>query len=231
MILGLMQPYIFPYLGYYQLVNSVDRFVFYDDVTYIKGGYINRNLIKVNNKKQRFTVPLIGASSNVMICAVLCSDKLRKLLTTIEQAYCKAPYFNDIYPLIKETLLSEERRLSVVAAKSIELVFKYLEIEKELYFSSDLAYDRTLSATDKIIDICKIMNCNKYINSYGGINLYDQSYFKDNSICLNFIRKNEMHSYQNNTDSEFIDNLSMIDILMWNSKEQVCEMLLNYELI
>ena len=58
MKLAIMQPYIFPYLGYFQLLNSVDHFVFYDDVNFIKGGWVNRNQLLINNQNKFFTVPL-----------------------------------------------------------------------------------------------------------------------------------------------------------------------------
>lgn len=60
MILGIMQPYFLPYIGYFQLMKAVDRYVIYDDVNYIKGGWINRNNLLVNGRKQLFTIALEG---------------------------------------------------------------------------------------------------------------------------------------------------------------------------
>lgn len=228
MSFAVMQPYLFPYLGYYQLVNAVDKFVFYDDVTFIKGGYINRNNILSNGKAQRFTIPVPGMSSNTLINELSFDKNIKKILKTIEQSYKKAPYFEHVFPLIKSVLNNEIRRVDHLCAKSISVVFDYLGISKDFYYSSELEYNRDLSAADKLIAMAGILKSNDYINSPGGKSLYDKEYFAKKEICLSFIEI-EKYEYSQNTD-EFIPHLSMIDVLMWNSKSAILELLGKHKL-
>ncbi|MCQ8881308.1 WbqC family protein [Pseudoalteromonas shioyasakiensis] len=226
---AVMQPYLFPYLGYYQLVNSVDTFVFYDDVTYIKNGYINRNNILVNGLAQRITLPVPGASSNKLIKDLHFDINIKKVLKTIQQAYIKAPYFTAVYPIIEKVLTSKERQVAVLCAKSITLVFNYLDISKEFLFSSDLEYERSLSAADKLLAMGKVLNSTEYINSPGGKKLYSKEYFSEKGVNLSFIEMQSVNYEQAHYD--FVPHLSMVDVLMWNSKEQVKTLLQEYRLI
>ncbi|MGI2095725.1 WbqC family protein [Shewanella glacialipiscicola] len=229
MSFAVMQPYLFPYLGYYQLVSAVDKFVFYDDVTFIKGGYINRNNILSNGKAQRFTIPVPGMSSNTLINQLNFDGNVKKTLKTIEQSYKKAPYFEHIFPLIEVVLNDENRRVDHICAKSISVVFEYLDINKDFHFSSEFDYNRDLSAADKLIAMADVLKSSDYINSPGGKSLYNKEYFAEKEIYLSFI-ETEKYEYSQNTDG-FIPHLSMIDVLMWNNKEQVIEMLTKYKLV
>ena len=229
MSFAVMQPYLFPYLGYYQLVNAVDKFVFYDDVTFIKGGYINRNNILSNGKEQRFTIPVPGMSSNKLINE-LCFDKnTKKILKSIEQSYKKSPYFEYVFPLVESVLNDENRRVEHICAKSISVVFEYLEINKDFHFSSELEYNRELSAADKLIAMADVLKSNDYINTPGGKSLYQKEYFAEKNINLSFIEI-EQYEYKQSSD-KFIPHLSMLDVLMWNNKEQVVELLTKYRLV
>ena len=102
MTIGIMQPYFMPYIGYWQLLASVDIYVIYDDVNYIKKGWINRNNILVNNDKQLFTISLNGASQNKLINEITIADDFTKLRKTITMAYHKAPYYNNIMNLLDD---------------------------------------------------------------------------------------------------------------------------------
>ncbi len=225
---AVMQPYLFPYLGYYQMVHAVDKFVFYDDVTFIKGGYINRNNMLMNGKSQRFTIPVPGLSSNKKINELRFDSNVSKILKSIEQSYRKAPYFNSIFPIIERVFVSSNRQVEYICSQSIKEVFAYLGLEKLFYFSSQLDFDRRLSATDKLFSIAKLMSSDDYINSPGGKDLYGKIHFENNGIKLSFI-KTEPYSYQQN-GFEFIPHLSMIDVLMWNSKQEILALLELYSL-
>ncbi|MBB1290171.1 WbqC family protein [Pseudoalteromonas sp. SR43-6] len=226
---AVMQPYLFPYLGYYQLVNAVDAFIFYDDVTYIKNGYINRNNILVNGQAQRFTVPVPGASSNILIKELNFDANVKKTLKTISQSYAKSPYFNDVYPIIEKILTSTERQVHTLCANSIISVFSYLGINKQFKFSSELEYNRDLPAADKLIAMAGLLNGKHYINSPGGKDLYSKEYFSNKGVNLSFIEMQSVIYEQGK--SEFVPYLSMIDVLMWNSKEQVKKLLTKSRLV
>src|SRR5699024_9637317 len=98
------QPYFFPYIGYFQLIEAVDRFVFYDILTYIKNGWINRNRILINGESEYLTVPLIKASQNKLIKEIDFNPDntaYQNLLKTIRNTYANAPYFNQAFPVIE----------------------------------------------------------------------------------------------------------------------------------
>lgn len=229
MSFAVMQPYLFPYLGYYQLVNVVEKFVFYDDVTYIKGGYINRNNILSNNKVQRFTVPVPGMSSNVLINKLSFDNNVKKQLKSIEQSYAKAPFFSNVFPIIRRVLMDEKRNVEHICRLSITEVMDYLGIKKKYFYSSELNYQRNTGAANKLLNISKVLGSREYINSPGGKSLYSKEYFLEGGIKLQFIEMGECQYHQNS--DIFVHHLSMIDVLMWNSKDEVIELLNKYTLM
>ena len=155
MKLAVMQPYLFPYIGYFQLIYAADLFLIYDDVAYIKQGYINRNNIWSANGATRFTVPVPGASSNKLISDLAFSGDVAKVLKTIEQSYSKAPYFEGVFPMIREALELDDRSIASICQKSYEDIFSYLGLEKQFKKTSELEYDRSASARDRLIALCQ----------------------------------------------------------------------------
>ncbi len=233
MKIAIMQPYFFPYIGYFQLIHAVDKFVFYDDVNYIKGGWINRNNILVNNEKKFFTLSLVGASSFRLINEIKVDNRfINKLLKTIKQAYTKAPYFDSVYPVIEKVFLSinEDSLISEVSALSVVNVSKYLGIKTVFEFSS-MTYSgsRGMDKAGRLIQICKDNNANEYINLSGGKKLYTKEYFIDKKINLQFIESKDIVYKQ--FKNEFIPWLSIIDVLMFNSVADINKMLGSYELV
>lgn len=228
---AVMQPYLFPYLGYYQLVQASDVFVFYDDVNYIKGGYINRNNILSNGQVQRFTVPINQASSFKKINELSFSHNVRKQLASIEQSYGKAPYFHDVYPIVKAVLNSENRNVAHICRKSVEAVFSYLGIEKETYLSSQLEYNREQSAAERLISISELLDCRNYINSPGGKILYCKEFFSERNIKLSFIEMEDVEYFQSGPTKEFVPYLSIIDIMMHCDKSLTKKLLNKFSLV
>lgn len=231
MVLGVMQPYLFPYLGYYQLVYHCDKFVFYDDVNYIKGGHINRNNILTANGIQRFTLPVRNASPNTLIKDLSFESGAKKILRSIEQSYRRSPYFSEIYPVLVEVFESEYRSVPEVTSNSIIRVFEYLELEKEFTFSSQITYARDSNAKEKLWSLCKYFDIYQYCNSEGGKTLYDKTEFSRRGIELSFLRKQPVSYSQGGRGTDFFDDLSMIDVLMWNSKDDVIKLLSKYDII
>jgi len=229
MKVGIMQPYFFPYIGYFQLIKAVDKFVLYDDVTFIKQGWINRNKILLNDKEFLINLILDGASSFKLINQTHVGKANKKLLKTIDLAYRKSPFFPDCYPIINDILLSEETVLSIFLENSIRKITSYLGIETEIVVSSNIVKDINKKGEERIIDICKCLKADTYINAIGGQALYNKEKFRNNNIELKFIQTQpiEYKQYQN----EFIPWLSIIDIMMFNSKEVINQQLDKYTLI
>lgn len=228
-----MQPYIFPHIGYFQLVNAVDHFIFYDDVNFIKRGWINRNRILLNGKDLLLTVPLIKASQNKLINEIdLFFDQQMKddLIFKIECAYSKAPYYNELKSLINEIINTNVTKISEYAANSVISVSNYLEIDTTFDFSSIRSPEsKGMHKADRLIHICRDLEADKYINSIGGQGLYEKEYFQSKGIHLSFLDSYPEPYSQFNFD--FVSNLSIIDILMFNKKTVVKEMLDKYKLI
>ncbi|MBQ3241557.1 MAG: WbqC family protein [Oscillospiraceae bacterium] len=233
MKVGIMQPYFFPYLGYWQLMNAVDKYVVYDDVNYIKGGWINRNSILMNGKAHLVNLPLRGASPNKLINEVMVDSNeavRKKLLRSIEHAYQKAPYFQEVFPMIKQIVLHKQEDLGQFLLFSFRLVKEYLGMRTELILSSDLKKDTTLKGYHKVIAICQELGATTYYNAIGGVELYEphRQEFEEAGIELRFLKMSAVEYPQ--FGGEFVPNLSFIDVLMFNSKEQVNELLQQYTL-
>lgn len=224
---AVMQPYLFPYIGYYQLVSVADVFIIYDDVTFIKQSYINRNSILVGEQAKRFSLPVLGASSNALI-QNLNYASAGKLLKTIQQSYSKSPYYQDVMNFVSVVLQSENRNIARLNELSIRKVFEYLGLDKNIVFASDLEYDRSADRAQRLVSLTKMYGCDHYVNSPGGRMLYDKEYFMDNDIKLSFIEAKITPYSQNNKC--FVPGLSIIDILFNCSKSEIIEMLSNYEL-
>ncbi len=231
MKLGIMQPYFFPYLGYWQLINAVDKYVVYDDVNYIKGGWISRNNILLNGNSHMITLPIDGASSYKLIKELRITENIKareKVLRTICSAYNKAPRFDERYEII-ERLILESEYISELNYRTVLYLSQLLMPEKEIILSSDLSKSNELKGQEKVIHIANILGCDTYINSIGGMDLYSKEEFKKLGIDLFFLKKDSVCYQQYNDD--FIDNLSIIDVLMFNSDEEIREMLNEYVLI
>ena len=227
-----MQPYFFPYIGYFQLINAFDKFIILDDVNYIKKGWINRNRILLNGKDYLFTIPCEKISQNKLIneVEVIKDEKaVNKFLKTINNAYSKAPYFSEVFELVEGVFKFDKVLISELAYGSITSVLNFLGIEKNIVFSSKNYSNSEFKKADRLIDICKMNNADIFINSSGGKELYDKVEFNKNGIKIYFI-KNIITPY-NQFENNFIPGLSIIDVLMFNTKDEIKEMLNQYELI
>lgn len=232
MKLGIMQPYFFPYIGYWQLINAVDKYVLYDDVNFIKGGWINRNRILVNGKPQYFNVQMKGASSFRLINEIQINNSeiyINKNIKTIYMAYHKAPYFEKINSLIEKILSNRTENLTEYVINSIKCISEYLDIKTEFIISSSLPKNNKIKGQDKIIDICKKLHADEYYNAIGGMELYSFDKFKENGIILSFVKTNDICYQQFN--NEFVPNLSILDVMMFNSQEEIKRMLDDFTLI
>lgn len=231
MKIAIMQPYIFPYTGYFQLINAADKFVIYDDVNFIKKGWINRNKILVSHKANLFTIPLGKASQNKLIKDLEISENTGwrpKFLKTIEISYSKAPFFNDTFRIISAAVNYNESNLSNFIFNSLKLICNYLEIKTDIVKTSSVYDNSGLKNQIRIIDICKKENAEHYINPSGGTEIYSRKLFEENGLKINFIKSKPV-LYKQFKDN-FTDSLSIIDVLMFNSKENVKNFLNEYEL-
>jgi len=233
MNVAVMQPYIFPYIAYYQLIYAADVFVILDDVNFITRGWINRNNMLLGSKAHLFSIPLEKPSQNKLIydtkLSFLVKDR-EKFLKKIQLSYKKAPYFADLYPIIEEIILYEESDLTNYLHHSLEKICEYLEIDTKIVRSSKVDKDNSLQGQDRIMDICKTLGTSVYINLPGGKDLYNSQDFSAKNIELNFIETEFDKVAYKQYSQEFVNNLSFIDALMFNSKDEARDLLNRYNL-
>jgi hypothetical protein len=226
---GVMQPYFFPYIGYYQLVHAVDTFVFYDDVNFINRGWINRNRILINGQPSYITVALSGASQNKAICEIPVLDDGRKILRSIEMAYRKAPYFQDAFDPIAQVLTGSVDNIGELAARSVTVVMDHLGIRRDFLRSSEsFPETRGMERADRLIAITKACGGVHYVNAPGGETLYDKEEFRARGVELHFLQP-VLPTYPQ-FGNTFQPGLSIVDVLMFNPVETVRTMLQNANL-
>jgi len=216
--MAIMQPYAFPYIGYFHLIEASDLFVFYDDVNYITRGWINRNRILLNGKDYLFTIPIAKASRNKLINETeLAIDNLwrDKFNRTVTETYQKAPYFPIVTDLISSVFSKSYPSVSDLAINSIASIYSYLETPFN-YTKSSVCSPKTKGEdkTERLIKITKEQGFNGYVNTVGGKSLYAKEYFKANGIELGFV-ESEYVQYRQYSNT-FVPWLSILDVLMFN---------------
>lgn len=232
MKLAVMQPYFFPYIGYFQLIAAADLFIVYDNIKYTKKGWINRNRILQSGKDATFTLPLKNAPDSLDIGErELAADFNRdKLLNRLRGAYHFAPYFVQTFPLVERIVRHEGMNLFHFLHHSIAKTCGHLGITTELRISSDIAIDHDLKNQDKVLALCEAVGASVYVNASGGMELYSKEMFRNRGIDLKFIRSKPFEYPQ--YGDKFVPWLSIIDVMMFNPLETIKKYLdVNYELI
>jgi len=225
-----MQPYFLPYIGYFQLINYVEKFVIADDMNFIKGGWINRNYMLLDGKPFRINLELISASQNLWIRSIEIVPNKYKLLKTIEVNYKKAPFFKEVFPLFEEIMNYEERNLARFIGNSLIKIAKYLKFDTHFEYEGDnLNSEYILKSQERLISNCKVFGATEYVNAIGGRALYNKEDFKKAGIDLYFLKPRPIEYKQYN--NPFVPNLSIIDVLMFNSIEKTNELMLQFDLV
>ena len=223
MKIAIMQPYFFPYIGYFQLLNAVDEFIIYDNIEYTKKGWINRNRILANGKDQVIGIPIKKDSDYLTIIERTLSDNWEKdrnkLFNKIKESYRNAPYYKDAAEVIEECLFLEDRNLFRFILNSLECVSSYLNIETPIITSSNIPVNHDLKSPDKVLAMSSNRGGSTYINPIGGVDLYKKNDFLSQKIKLRFLKTKPFIYAQHN--NEFVPWLSIIDIMMFCSKEQI----------
>lgn len=232
MKLGVMQPYFFPYIGYFQLIHTVDAFVIYDNIKYTKKGWINRNRFLLNGQASTFSIPLKDGSDYAEIKDRQLSGAFnrQKILNQIREAYRKAPYFQPTFHIFERVIGYSDTNLFAFIKNSLIDICTYLAIKTPIIVSSSVAIDHSLKCDEKIVAFCKQLGADTYINPIGGIELYSKERFKLHNINLQFLRSAALEYKQ--FDNNFVPWLSIIDVMMFNSPQDIALRLLDkYELV
>lgn len=228
MKLAVMQPYLFPYLGYFQMIYESDKFIIYDSVDYIQRGFVNRNQILSSRGKQYFTVPVKKSKLGTKINEVLIDDYIKwkiKFLKQIKFTYSKAPNFNIIYSLIKDFLDNKDYfRISDLASDSLKILSKHFKLETEFVFSSDISeLKKNNNKIEKLEYILTTENASAIVLPPGSKELYQE--WQPKEIDKKILALPDVKYSQFN--SGFVNHLSIIDVLMFNSYDDVLDFIKN----
>jgi len=231
MKLAVMQPYFLPYIGYFQLMSAVDKFVAFDDVNFIKGGWINRNRLLLNGAPHTFTVPLRGASQNRLISDIELvehPDWRRDLLSTIRMAYRRAPHYERASSLLEGVICHPATRLTDFLFNSLRELMSYLAIDAKLVNTSAVYGNSHLKGFSRILDICKQENAATYVNPIGGVDLYDRAAFAEHGVELRFLKPRPVTYSQG--PCAHVPWLSILDVIMFNDPTAIRRFLVERDL-
>ena len=230
MIVAIMQPYFFPYIGYFQLMQAADIFVFHDDVQYIKGGWINRNRILKDNHVEWLTMPVRNASNYLPIdqrCFANEPATVDKMKRRLAAAYAKAQAFDRIASMIFELLDFPDANVASFNCTSLVALAKKLGITCKFIRSSELDEPELAKGQAKVLALCRRFGANRYINPIGGVELYDAHAFAAAGISLSFMRTTATPTIT----ASGPEHLSVIDGLMQNGFGGYARQLADFELL
>lgn len=256
MKLAIMQPYFMPYIGYFQAIAAVDKYILYSNLNFIKEAWMNRNrLLMRDGTVVLTTIPLKNKSSNQMIYDVELDNSKpwsEKFLKTVQMCYSRKPYFDEFYPLLEEMLSVKYDLLMDLNAHTISEISRFLGLgtviesdnsrflamEKKLeVVESDysvlpyLEKTKPIKKVARVIEMCRIEGCDDFYNAIGGQSLYDKDEFAQYGIRLNFVSTNAFEYRQDTKKNVFEPNLSIIDVIMNNGREGTSNLLKEYTLV
>ena len=191
MKVAIMQPYFYPYMGYYQLISECDVFVFLDDVNFIKKGFIHKNFININGEKSQINLRLVKASQNKKINELKISDSRSDFLNKVEEGYKKSTYWLDVCTIIKKHELENDESLSEFLIATNCHLISCLNLKADILRASDIELQFSgLRGEDRILEIVRTIGGTSYLNLPGGKSLYSDDNFKKSNIELNFLEPN-----------------------------------------
>ena len=241
---GIMQAYLLPYIGYFQLIDYVDEFMIYEHVSFRKKSWITRNRIldKGSNTPININVPIIKQSSAKTIGETFINDTTNwrsKILNLIFYNYKKTPFFESIYPIIESIILTKSPTIHYYNSHAIKKISEVLDINTPIKTNNNSSIEDNLSylslqnnvekKTQRIFEICMKEQADTYVNPIGGMELYDKMQFQENGIQLKFTQTLPFTYPQFN--DEFNPHLSIVDVLMHNGIEGTKVLLQNYKII
>ena len=229
---AIMQPYLLPYIGYFQLINAVDVFIVYDNVKYTKKGWINRNRFLQSGADVLFSVPLKKDSDFLEVRERVIAPDFTpaKVLNALREAYRRAPFFAPAFAVVERVFENREPNLFEFILASIREVCAYLGIATRIVVSSTLAIDHGLQGKEKVLALCERVGADTYLNPIGGLELYSRPEFAARGIALHFLKARDFEYPQ--LGAPFVPWLSIVDVMMFNSPERIGECLAgNYDLV
>jgi hypothetical protein len=230
MKIGIMQPYFFPYMGYFSLIKYVDRFVFFDTPQYINHGWVNRNrVLKQNGSSGYITVPVQKCHRDIAIKDIRISknfdwrEKIYGQLTVYKR---RAPYYNNVIEFL-HTVLDKDynHSLANLNIETIKSVCRYLEVETvfDVFSEMDVNISEVSQADEWALEITNAIGGNIYVNLPGGVSFFDREKYIKQNIELQFLQS-KLPPYIQRI-GHFEKGLSIIDVMMFCNKKEISDML------
>lgn len=231
--IGIMQPYLFPYIGYFQLINAVDRWIVFDEVQFIDKGWINRNRIlhpHVGKEWQYITVPLANRGRFDKICDISIKSDIdwrSRILGKLTHYKKEAPFYNETTTFIRDCFYTDETDISRFVTGVLKKTADYMCIDTQIDVQSDLklSIGGVEHSGQWALKISEALGASKYINPLGGIGIFRPDEFTASGIELSFL-KTDLKPYSQRRNG-FVPGLSIIDVMMWNSLANIRKMLLD----
>jgi hypothetical protein len=230
-----MQPYFFPYIGYYSLIKYSDRFIVFDTPQFIYHGWIERNrILKPSEGWQYIKVSLTKHSRSALIKDVQIKKSepwQEKIIAQLQHYKKRAPFFKSTMQIIEQIIFTDFDNIVDLDVKALELTCSYLNIDLNynLFSQMDIGIDLVNEPDEWALNISKAIRAAEYVNPPGGQDFFNKKKFNSSNIKLTFL-KNKLNPYNQNREV-FEAGLSIIDVMMFNSPENISKMLTDYELL
>lgn len=235
MKIAIMQPYFFPYLGYFALIKHTEQFILFDTPQFIRHGWIERNqILKPDGELLYIKVPLKKHSRETPINKIEINNNEKwreKILAQLIPYKKKAPYYKDVINLINSIFNLKSESIAELNYISLLETCKYLGINTPITIWSkmDVQIEKVNAPDEWALKICKAIKADVYYNPTGGMSFFDINKYKNEGIDIFFL-KYVPETYNQITD-KFVPFLSIIDVMMFNSPEKINSLLENYELL
>lgn len=224
-----MQPYFFPYIGYFQLMKAVETFIMLDDAQYVERSWMNRNRINLNDRPAWITMPVRNASRDLAINQrfYMLADGIPVINRKIQAAYSKSPFFADISAMLAGIFEYADANVARFNSNLLISVGRALDLHCQVHFASEFDNPLHFRGEARILDLCQRLGVTHYVNAIGGTSLYQNESFRSVGIRLSFIRTRTVPQ-QAPID---IGHLSIIHDMMQTGTECTRELLNMYDLV
>ncbi|MBS4149084.1 WbqC family protein [Pseudomonadota bacterium DY0742] len=225
--IGMMQPYLFPYLGYFQLIAASDAFVLGDNLQYSKGSWVNRNRVLCQGQPKLFSFGLQKASIETPINERYLSEHFAhesaSFLRLLRNAYARAPHRDAVVEQVERILAFAEPNLALFAENSIREICRYLDIRTPIHRASEFDLPPPTDKQDRVVQLMHRLRGDLYLNPIGGMELYSPAHFRRHGLLLRFLKMDDITYPQ--LGHPFVPALSIIDVLMFNSRQEIQRLL------
>lgn len=235
MTTAIMQPYFYPYIGYFQLIQAADRFILFDDVQYIRHGWINRNrILKPGEGVQYIIMSLATHTRNTLIKEIQPAEadtNKDRILRQMEHYKKTAPYYKTVRAFMEDCFATTQNSIAEMNGCYLKAVCDYIGIDFKIELSSQMNFDysQVQDAGEWALQMCKQLQVTEYINPAGGRELFDNAKFEKSDIRLRFLQPS-LRTY-NQRREHFEPGLSIIDVMMFNEPAAIRQLINDYQLV